>query len=137
MRAPEISCMPYRSIGPSPAAGRRAEDADRAARLRAFDFLAEQTALHGDVLPWATLYKGFTIDGQRYRSSARRGSSSPQCCAIGAQADGIGDRRVLQRVESDPAGGGGGSCSSAIVAATAFARPRSLRFARRHVSFTG
>jgi putative restriction endonuclease len=42
-----------------------AEDVDRAVRLRAFDFLTEQTSLHGDVLAWGILSKGFTIDGQR------------------------------------------------------------------------
>ncbi len=30
-----------------------------------FEFLAEQTAVHGEVLPWAVLSKELLIDGQR------------------------------------------------------------------------
>jgi len=41
------------------------DDRDRAARLRAFDFLAEKTAVHGEVLPWAVLSQGFVFDGTR------------------------------------------------------------------------
>lgn len=40
-------------------------DLDRIVRLRAFDFLAEQTAQHGDVLPWSVLSEGFQYDGRR------------------------------------------------------------------------
>lgn len=38
---------------------------DQTVRQRAFDFLLEQTALRGEVLPWAILSKGFEIDGVR------------------------------------------------------------------------
>lgn len=42
-----------------------AVDLDTRVRLAAFAFLAEQTQLHGDVLPRATLATGFTFDGTR------------------------------------------------------------------------
>lgn len=38
---------------------------DDAIRLRVFSFLAEQTALHGEVLPWSVLSRGFELDGER------------------------------------------------------------------------
>ena len=38
---------------------------DRQVRLRAFDFLSEQTALHGEVLQWSILSSGFVFDGKR------------------------------------------------------------------------
>jgi putative restriction endonuclease len=38
---------------------------DRQVRLRAFDFLSEQTALHGEVLPWPILSSGFLFDSKR------------------------------------------------------------------------
>ena len=38
---------------------------DHQVRLRVFEFLAEQTAVHGEVLPWAVLSKELLIDGQR------------------------------------------------------------------------
>ncbi|MFI5394607.1 MAG: HNH endonuclease [Candidatus Binatia bacterium] len=41
------------------------ETFDREVRLRAFDFLSEQTSIHGDVLPWGILSKGFLQDGKR------------------------------------------------------------------------
>ena len=34
-------------------------------RLAAFRWLEEQTTLHGEVLPWATLSRGFDLDGRR------------------------------------------------------------------------
>ena len=40
-------------------------DLDQRVRLAAFSFLAEQTQLHGQVLPYATLLSGFTFDGTR------------------------------------------------------------------------
>jgi len=42
-----------------------ADARDRLIRLQAFDFLAQQTQMHGEVLPWAILSKGFAVDGQR------------------------------------------------------------------------
>ena len=38
---------------------------DRQVRLRAFDFLSEQTELHGEVLQWSILSSGFVFDGKR------------------------------------------------------------------------
>lgn len=40
-------------------------DLDQRIRLAAFVFLTEQTQLHGEVLPYATLLTGFTFDGTR------------------------------------------------------------------------
>jgi putative restriction endonuclease len=42
-------------------------DGELDARVRsgAFEFLREQTALHGEVLPFATLTRGFQFEGQR------------------------------------------------------------------------
>ena len=42
-----------------------AEAFDRQVRLRAFDFLSEQTSLHGEVVPWSVLSLGFLFDGKR------------------------------------------------------------------------
>lgn len=41
------------------------DDLDRAVRLRAFQFLTEQTSVHGDVLPWGVLSQGFLWEGRR------------------------------------------------------------------------
>jgi putative restriction endonuclease len=38
---------------------------DRQVRVRAFEFLAQQTQLLGDVLPWSVLSRGFEFEGQR------------------------------------------------------------------------
>jgi putative restriction endonuclease len=38
---------------------------DQQVRLRAFEFLARQTQVHGDVLPWSVLSRGFDFDGAR------------------------------------------------------------------------
>jgi putative restriction endonuclease len=40
-------------------------DVDTRVRSRAFEFLREQTALHGEVLTFATLASGFRLDGRR------------------------------------------------------------------------
>ncbi len=42
-----------------------AEPLDREVRLRAFDFLSEQTLIPGDVLPWLILSAGFLFNGTR------------------------------------------------------------------------
>lgn len=42
-----------------------ADALDRQIRLRAFDFLSEQTALHGEVVQWSVLSSGFVFDGKR------------------------------------------------------------------------
>jgi putative restriction endonuclease len=41
------------------------DDLDRALRLRAFQFLTEQTSVHGEVLPWQVLSEGFLWEGKR------------------------------------------------------------------------
>jgi hypothetical protein len=38
---------------------------DQQVRTRAFRFFAEQTALHGDTLPWSVLSEQFEVEGQR------------------------------------------------------------------------
>lgn len=38
---------------------------DAAVRTRAFAWLREQVARHGDVLPWSLLHVGFQLEGQR------------------------------------------------------------------------
>ena len=38
---------------------------DQQVRLRAFNFLDEQRAMHGDVVPWAVLNRGFDYEGRR------------------------------------------------------------------------
>lgn len=42
-----------------------ADPRDQQVRLRAFDFLARQTQVHGDVLPWSVLSAGFEFEGMR------------------------------------------------------------------------
>ena len=42
-----------------------ADPRDQQVRLRAFDFLARQTQVHGDVLPWSVLSAGFEFEGVR------------------------------------------------------------------------
>ncbi len=51
---------------------------DRQVRLRAFTFLAEQTGLHGEVLPWPVLLKGFVFEGQRVPLISQQGIFKPQ-----------------------------------------------------------
>ena len=50
---------------------------DRQVRLGAFEFLDEQTAVHGEVLPWALLLKGFTFEGQRVPLLSQQGIFKP------------------------------------------------------------
>lgn len=38
---------------------------DEQVRALAFQFLAEQTAIHGETLPWAVLSTRFELDGRR------------------------------------------------------------------------
>jgi hypothetical protein len=38
---------------------------DATIRQAAFDWLAEQVALHGEVLPRGVLARGFTLEGER------------------------------------------------------------------------
>jgi putative restriction endonuclease len=55
-------------------------DSDTAVRLRAFDWLAEQTALRGDVLPWALLQSSFQFQGERVSLVAMPGIFTPRLC---------------------------------------------------------
>lgn len=50
---------------------------DRQVRLRAFQFLSEQTAIHGDVLPWKLLLRGFELDGRRVPLVSQQGIFKP------------------------------------------------------------
>jgi putative restriction endonuclease len=52
-------------------------DLDRALRLRAFEFLAEQTSIHGDVLPWQVLSEGFLHEGKRVPLISQQGIFKP------------------------------------------------------------
>jgi hypothetical protein len=45
--------------------GAEMDDLDRALRVRAFEFLMEQTSVHGEVLPWHILSQGFLWHGKR------------------------------------------------------------------------
>lgn len=54
-----------------------AEARDRQVRLKAFEFLERATAVHGDVLPWAVLLKGFEFDGTRVPLVSMQGIFKP------------------------------------------------------------
>lgn len=47
-------------------------------RLAAFAWLAEQVGLHGDVLPWAVLAKGFQYQGERVPLVSQQGIFKPR-----------------------------------------------------------
>jgi putative restriction endonuclease len=40
-------------------------DLDTRIRAETFEFLRQQTAVHGEVLPWSVLFHSFTVDGER------------------------------------------------------------------------
>jgi len=50
---------------------------DAAIRLAAFNWLEEQTAIHGDVLPWRLLQGGFEYDGRRVPLLSMQGIFKP------------------------------------------------------------
>lgn len=56
--------------------------ADIHIRRRAFDWLAEQTAVHGDVLEWKILARGFDSDGERVPLVSQQGIFKPRLCAL-------------------------------------------------------
>lgn len=58
-----------------------ADDIDREVRVRTFAFLAEQTTLHGDILPWKVLSQGFTFQGQRVPLIGPQGIFKPAVLA--------------------------------------------------------
>ncbi len=51
---------------------------DTRVRLAAFRWLEEQTAIHGDVLPWTLLLQGFDFEGQRVPLLSQQGIFKPQ-----------------------------------------------------------
>lgn len=55
---------------------------DHAVRIRAFEFLTEQTARHGDVLPWSALSTGFAFDGVRVPLIGQQGIFKPAVLQI-------------------------------------------------------
>ncbi len=50
---------------------------DREVRIRAFEFLAEQTQIHGEVLSWAQLLQGFECRGRRVPLVSQPGIFKP------------------------------------------------------------
>ena len=53
-------------------------DLDGRVRVRAFEFLKEQTEVHGgDVLPWKTLVEGFQFEGRREPLVGQQGIFKP------------------------------------------------------------
>lgn len=50
---------------------------DSRVRAAAFDWLAGQVAVHGDVLPWSLLLKGFQLDGKRVPLLSQQGIFKP------------------------------------------------------------
>jgi putative restriction endonuclease len=55
---------------------------DAGVRSAAFQWLAEQTALHGEVLPWSLLLAGLTIQGERVPLVSQQGIFKPRLCAL-------------------------------------------------------
>jgi len=55
---------------------------DTAIRLAAFQWLGEQTAIHGDVLPWSVLSKGFEFQGVRVPLISQQGIFKPRLCRL-------------------------------------------------------
>ena len=55
---------------------------DHQIRLAAFDWLGEQTELHGDVLPWKLLLTGFTFQGERVPLVSMQGIFTPRVCRL-------------------------------------------------------
>ena len=53
------------------------EDVDRRVRLAAFEWLDSQTSVHGDVLKWAALHRGFTFEGRRVPLVSQQGIFKP------------------------------------------------------------
>ena len=51
---------------------------DKAVRLAAFNFLTEQTRIHGEMVPYAVLLKGFQFEGQRVPLLGPQGIFKPR-----------------------------------------------------------
>jgi len=54
---------------------------DRQVRLMAFEFLATQTSIHGEILPWAILSEGFELEGRRVPLIGPQGIFKPAVLA--------------------------------------------------------
>jgi putative restriction endonuclease len=69
-------------------------------RSRAFEWLAEQVELHGDVLPWRLLHQGFQIGEQRVPLLSQQGIFKPRLCdvplSIRSAPDGPYDDAMLE-----------------------------------------
>jgi len=55
---------------------------DATIRRAAFDWLAEQVALHDDVLPWPVLVRGFEVKGIRVPLVSMQGIFKPRVCEL-------------------------------------------------------
>lgn len=53
-------------------------DLDHRVRLDAFEWLREQVTVHGDVLPWALLLRGFQFEGDRVPLVSQQGIFKPR-----------------------------------------------------------
>ena len=55
---------------------------DAQVRLAAFAWLDEETAIHGEVLPWGLLLEGFRFDGERVPLVSMPGIFRPRLCTL-------------------------------------------------------
>ena len=55
---------------------------DATIRTRAFSFLAEQTRVHRNGIPWSVLLEGFTFDGRRVPLVSQQGIFKPAACQL-------------------------------------------------------
>lgn len=55
---------------------------DAIVRAAAFDWLAEQVARYGDVLPWSALIRGFVFKGDRVPLVSMQGIFKPRVCEL-------------------------------------------------------
>jgi putative restriction endonuclease len=62
--------------------GSNSRDRDLALRLAAFDWLSEQTDIHGDVLPRDLLTQGFHFEGERVPLLAPQGIFRPRVAEL-------------------------------------------------------
>ena len=78
---------------------------EQRARGAAFDWLARQVSIHGDVLPRSVLQQGFELDGQRVPLVSRQGIFKPAVMQLplsittspkGPYEDGIGPDNLLR-----------------------------------------
>lgn len=58
------------------------EPPDAAIRVAAFQWLEEQTTVHGEVLPWSLLLAGFEFNGQRVPLVSQQGIFKPRLCTL-------------------------------------------------------